>query len=630
VGVRTSATARLLGVGIALTTTLGPGSLAQASLLAQPARARPSPGVTTLLVTTVADGPAARHGCSLRGALAAAEGGAPRDGEGSGCGRVGRGPVVIELPAGSYRLSRAGGALVVTGPRPVTITAAGPRGATLNAHGSGGRVLEVAGGAVVTLRDLTVTGGTAAGATATGGSAESCPPSSPAAYGVDPTVSGGGILNGGTLTLSGVTVAGNCAAGEGGGILSTGGRLTLLNTTLSGNRAADGGALAVSGGRALLRSVTVAGNAAGPRGAGGLSAPGGSVRLTDTIVAANVGAQCAANGGRVRNGGHDLGDGTAPCPGRRADPRLGPLANNGGPTATMAIAPSSPARHAAAGCPAADQRGVPRPHPGPCDVGALQYAPPQVTLLAPTARGEYRLGSPVTVAYRCQEGGLTDAIASCIGSVPAGHRLPDRHTGGFTFTVTATDHSGNRVRRTVRYAVWQYVNPVSRIAGLTPRRIDLGVDYAGSGPLLAIGRAVITFASNSDGGPASCWAISCWPGGGIAVYRLLDGPYAGKYVYVAEHITVTVHAGQVVTPGQQIATLYSGYPWSETGWAAGPGPKALGMADGHYCHPCADVGDWSTIEGRTMNRLLVSLGAPSGLFQAQPAQTLPGRWPRGP
>jgi hypothetical protein len=177
--------------------------------------------------------------------------------------------------------------------------------------------------------------------------------------------------------------------------------------------------------------------------------------------------------------------------------------------------------------------------------------------------------------------------------------------------------------------VFEYVNPVRAVSGLTPRRIDLGVDYAGSGPVLALGSAVVTMASDSDSGPPSCWAISCWPGGGIVVYRLSDGPFAGRYVYVAEHITVTVRAGQRVTAGQQIATLYPGYPWSEFGWAAGPGPEALGMADGHQC-PCSDPGNWSTIDGRTMNNLLVAVGAPSGLLQATPNQSMPRGWPSWP
>ena len=82
------------------------------------------------------------------------------------------------------------------------------------------------------------------------------------------------------------------------------------------------------------------------------------------------------------------------------------------------------------------------------------------------------------------------------------------------FVVTAIDKNGTRTRTTVHYDVWIYVNPVREVSGLTPRRIDLGVDYAGAGPLLAIGRARVTTASDTDSGPSSCWAISCWPGAG--------------------------------------------------------------------------------------------------------------------
>src|SRR5262249_18633722 len=53
-----------------------------------------------------------------------------------------------------------------------------------------------------------------------------------------------------------------------------------------------------------------------------------------------------------------------------ADPQLGPLADNGGPTPTMALLPNSPALNAgsAAGAPATDQRGAARDTPP--DLGA--------------------------------------------------------------------------------------------------------------------------------------------------------------------------------------------------------------------------------------------------------------------
>jgi hypothetical protein len=56
------------------------------------------------------------------------------------------------------------------------------------------------------------------------------------------------------------------------------------------------------------------------------------------------------------------------------DPKLAPLADNGGPTQTMAIGADSPAFDSgvAAGCPGVDQRGVPRPQGARCDSGAYE------------------------------------------------------------------------------------------------------------------------------------------------------------------------------------------------------------------------------------------------------------------
>jgi hypothetical protein len=261
------------------------------------------------------------------------------------------------------------------------------------------------------------------------------------------------------------------------------------------------------------------------------------------------------------------------------------------------------------------------------DTGAHESANPEITISAPFENASYERGSRVVARFRCSEGGVASAVATCKGSIALGHAIRTERLGTMRFVVIAVDKSGNRAIRSIHYVVWEYVNPLTEVSGLTPRRIDLGVDYAGSGPLLALGRGRVMMASNTDSGPPSCWAISCWPGGGIVVYRLLDGPFAGKYVYVAEHIAVSVRAGQTVRAGQQIATLYAGYPWSEWGWAAGPGPEALAMADGRRC-PCSDPGGWSTIDGRNMNHLLVRLGAPSGYLQADtPNQSMPPRWP---
>jgi hypothetical protein len=59
------------------------------------------------------------------------------------------------------------------------------------------------------------------------------------------------------------------------------------------------------------------------------------------------------------------------------DPKLGPLAENGGPTLTMALLAGSPAIDAGdtPAAPPTDQRGVPRPFGVAADIGAYEYAP---------------------------------------------------------------------------------------------------------------------------------------------------------------------------------------------------------------------------------------------------------------
>lgn len=61
------------------------------------------------------------------------------------------------------------------------------------------------------------------------------------------------------------------------------------------------------------------------------------------------------------------------------DPKLGPLANNGGPTRTMALLSGSPAIDAVASSlcppPVTDQRGVTRPQGARCDIGAFEVTP---------------------------------------------------------------------------------------------------------------------------------------------------------------------------------------------------------------------------------------------------------------
>ncbi|MBV9535601.1 MAG: M23 family metallopeptidase [Solirubrobacterales bacterium] len=249
----------------------------------------------------------------------------------------------------------------------------------------------------------------------------------------------------------------------------------------------------------------------------------------------------------------------------------------------------------------------------------FQSAGPSVTIVSPRDERFFGLHRRVIARFGCSEGGTTAPIATCTGTVAAGQRIGTSTPGTKAFTVTATDRAGNTVTKTVHYTVLRYTNPLRAVRGLRPGRIDQGVDYAGSGPILALGSGTVIKATNTDSG---------WPGGGWLLYQLSQGPFAGKYVFVSENITVSVKAGQTVTTGEKIATLHDAYPNMETGWASGIRDTTLANADGHLC-PCADPGGWSTIEGRNFGHLLVVLGARSGYLQPDPPkQRMPPGWPR--
>jgi len=263
--------------------------------------------------------------------------------------------------------------------------------------------------------------------------------------------------------------------------------------------------------------------------------------------------------------------------------------------------------------------------------GPVAAAVSTITITSPMDGGEYERGARLYVHYRCRPGAASDRIVACRGTERSGRALDTRSPGVKSFTVTATDTSGATIAKTVHYTVWWYVNPLREVANLQASRIDMGVDYSGSGPVLAIGRARILLASDRLAGPEACWGKTCVPPpGDWVMYRLLDGPFAGKYVYIVENITITVHTGQTVAAGQPIAILHDASPNLEIGWAAGRAAYTLAAARGDQC-ACSDPGGWSSIEGRNFNALLTWLGAPSGYITSIPAgQRMPRDWPAFP
>jgi hypothetical protein len=162
-----------------------------------------------------------------------------------------------------------------------------------------------------------------------------------------------------------------------------------------------------------------------------------------------------------------------------------------------------------------------------------------------------------------------------------------------------------------------YLNPFRSTTGLIPQRIDMGADFAGSGPVYPIGNAVVISATSSDGG---------WPGGGWITYQLTDGPATGLVVYVAEDVQPTVQAGDHVTPTTVIADMYNGAAGIETGWAMSDGSSAesqLAVAGG-----ISGEGPFPTAVGVNFDQLLIALGVPAAPNAGQGAYgVLPSGYP---
>lgn len=266
---------------------------------------------------------------------------------------------------------------------------------------------------------------------------------------------GGGIYNAGlldvrasTFNANGVTDA-TCAGG--GAIRSEGAGSVLLlaGSTISGNSApsCSGGGISFNDGTATFRASTIADNSAGA--SGGNLYKGSSAAVLEMVGSVVAGGSAGggfpsnpdlhgALGGGFASGGYNLvvarGDATGFAASDLGDgiaPQLGPLAGNGGPTSTHAIAPTSPLRDAwSVGCAEPfDQRGHARPQGAACDIGAFEY---RQNRLGVTSTGGGSVSAGAVPAP------LQGGIANCTGSCSA------EYDGELTpvVTLTATPDAG--------------------------------------------------------------------------------------------------------------------------------------------------------------------------------------------
>ena len=217
---------------------------------------------------------------------------------------------------------------------------------------------------------------------------------------------GGGVITfSGNVSLTNSTVSGNITGGdnsEGGGIYTFSGDITLNTSTLSGNStrgsSSEGGGIITGNGNISLSNSTVTGNSAALAAGGGIyvleTSTASRFSVVNSILAGNSSNGSAPDAspdstsslvitssliGNTSGSGITAKTGTGNILNQQA--RLGPLADNGGPTLTHALLPSSPAFNAGNNALAldengnpltTDQRGENRIRFGTVDIGAVE------------------------------------------------------------------------------------------------------------------------------------------------------------------------------------------------------------------------------------------------------------------
>jgi hypothetical protein len=220
------------------------------------------------------------------------------------------------------------------------------------------------------------------------------------------STAGGGLcaLNNSTVTLYNCSLIHNQGGYGGGGIALGGGspQVYINNCTIASNRTtwvynglfyAYGGGIFVGSGILNVVNSTIAGNYC-PDFDGGIICAGGAIAdVRNSIIANNTAANSPDVGGSFSSGGYNLIGNSSGSAGFGAigdqlnvNPLLGPLANYGGPTLTMALRAGSPAidKGKSFGL-TTDQRGFTRPLDDltipnasggdNADIGAFEVAP---------------------------------------------------------------------------------------------------------------------------------------------------------------------------------------------------------------------------------------------------------------
>ena len=327
-------------------------------------------------------------------------------------------------------------------------------GSTINDNfsGQGGGIFNL--GTTLTITNSTISGNSAllggngiftASATTITGSTISANQSTPSlnAEGIQSENDGGGIFNGGTLTVTNSTlwgnavivgnIAGKTGIGNSGGIFATG-AVNLAFVTITSNT----GGVVLTGSLAGTSLLTIKSSILASNNTNG----------TDILncFISQLGASAVSDGYNISDEAScagfftQAGDRNSTAPGLSSSG----LANNGGPTETVALVAGTPALNAIPvsdctdtnGNPVTrDQRGVPRPQGPACDIGAFEFFQsrfpiPAVQTYSLIYSAQMLPVSPEIVTE------LTDPLEAAVSSLNAGRTQPATgQLGAFVNTV---------------------------------------------------------------------------------------------------------------------------------------------------------------------------------------------------